>query len=143
MAMALTLADATKIATEALQAGQAEGAATLCVVVTEPGGCLRVAMRSDGAGLFGIDIALAKAVTALGFGRASSHMAKLFGGSPSVVTGLNGATSGRFLPLAGGVLILDADGTLIGATGVAGSLPENDERFALAGIMAAGLSSPG
>ena len=103
---------------------------------------MRVALRGDGAGLFGLDIATAKALTALGFNRASSQMAKIFGDNAAATAGLTAATGGRFLPIAGGVLIQDANGHLIGAVGVAGSLPDHDERFALAGIAASGGSAP-
>ena len=140
--MALTLAEATTIATAALEAGRAEAVQALSVVVTDPGGCVRVALRGDAAGLFGLDIALAKAVTALGFNRPSSAMGKVFGGNAAAVAGLTAATGGRFLALAGGVLVF-ADDVLVGAVGVAGSLPENDERFAVAGVVAGGFVSPG
>ncbi len=140
--MALTLAEATTIATAALEAGRAEAVQAVSVVVTDPGGCVRVALRGDAAGLFGLDIALAKAVTALGFNRPSSAMGKVFGANAAAVAGLTAATGGRFLALAGGVLVF-ADDVLVGAVGVAGSLPENDERFAVAGVVAGGFVSPG
>ncbi len=41
--------------------------------------------------------------------------------------------------VAGGVLIRDASGTLLGAVGVSGDTSDNDEVCALAGIAAAGL----
>ena len=43
------------------------------------------------------------------------------------------------LPVPGGVLIRDADGTILGAVGVTGDTSDNDEICALAGIAATGL----
>jgi uncharacterized protein GlcG (DUF336 family) len=39
----------------------------------------------------------------------------------------------------GGVLIRDSDGTLLGAVGVSGDRPDNDEAAATAGIESVGL----
>ena len=48
------------------------------------------------------------------------------------------------LPGIGGVLVRDAAGKPVGAVGVAGAAPENDEAAAIAGITAAGLvADPG
>jgi uncharacterized protein GlcG (DUF336 family) len=46
-------------------------------------------------------------------------------------------TGGRVVPLAGGVLIRNGDGAVIGAVGVSGALPEEDEECAHAGAAAA------
>ncbi len=137
--MTITLDQANTIALAALEAGRREDITALTVVVTDPGGCVRSAMRADGVGIFGIDIALAKASTALGFGMSSAAIADMLGSNQGLVTGIAGATGGRFLPLGGGILISDAAGTLLGAAAVAGSSPANDERFAEAGVRAAGL----
>ncbi len=140
--MTLPLATALAIAQAALDAGRAENVHALTVVVTDTGGHLRVALRADGVGTFGVDIAHAKAMTALGFGRSSMQIAKGLGTNPAVVAGLTAATGGRFLPIGGGVLIRDATGTLLGAAAAAGSAPENDEKFIVSGVRAAGLVVP-
>lgn len=140
--MTLTLALATTIAQAALEAGAREDVHALSVVVTDTGGVIRVAMRGDAVGLFGIDIALAKATTALGFNRSSMQIAKSLGTNPAATAGLVGATSGRFMPIGGGVIIVDDAGKIIGAAAVAGSAPENDERFVIEGVRAAGFQVP-
>jgi uncharacterized protein GlcG (DUF336 family) len=140
--MSLTLAQATQIADAALAAGRAENANALSVVVTDTGGHIRVALRADDVGTFGIDIAHAKASTALGLARSSMQVARIFGANPAAVAGLAAATGGRFLPIGGGVLIRDAAGRLLGAAAVAGSTPENDEKFIVSAIRAAGLVVP-
>lgn len=140
--MRLTLELASRIAHAALAAGAAENVTALSVVVTDAGGHLRVALRADGVGIFGVDVAHAKAATALGFNRATLQLAKVFGTNPSAVAALTAATGGRFLPIGGGVLIHDTEGNVLGAAAVAGSAPENDERFIIAGVLAAGLLVP-
>jgi uncharacterized protein GlcG (DUF336 family) len=46
---------------------------------------------------------------------------------------------GSLVPVAGGVLIKDGAGAVVGAVGVSGDTSDNDEIAALAGIEAAGL----
>jgi uncharacterized protein GlcG (DUF336 family) len=46
---------------------------------------------------------------------------------------------GDFVPAAGGVLVRDDD-NVIGAVGVSGSLPDDDEPCAIHGIAAAGAA---
>jgi uncharacterized protein GlcG (DUF336 family) len=139
--MTISLDQANAIANAAMAAATGENVSGASVVVTDAGGHIRTAMRMEGAGNFGIDIALAKAVTALGLGRSSSEISKIFGANPAAVAGLAGATAGRFLPIGGAVLIRDETGTIQGAAACAGSLPETDERYAAAAVRAAGLQT--
>jgi uncharacterized protein GlcG (DUF336 family) len=44
------------------------------------------------------------------------------------------------VPAAGGVLIRDGGGSIIGAVGISGDVSDKDESCALAGIAAAGLT---
>jgi uncharacterized protein GlcG (DUF336 family) len=44
------------------------------------------------------------------------------------------------VPVAGGVLIRNAGGVVIGAVGISGDTSDNDEICALVGIAAAGMS---
>jgi uncharacterized protein GlcG (DUF336 family) len=55
---------------------------------------------------------------------------------PGFINALNAMTGGKVVPLAGGVLIRDADGRIIGAAGVSGAKPEEDEVCARAGVEA-------
>src|SRR5690554_2346826 len=57
---------------------------------------------------------------------------------PLTVVVLDGG--GHFIPVAGGVLVLDEDQHVIGAVGVSGASSAEDEHVAIAGIEAAGLS---
>jgi uncharacterized protein GlcG (DUF336 family) len=134
------LAQAQAIVAHALSEAAGRGMAGVSVVVTDPGGALRASARSDGAGPFGVDIALAKARTALGFRRSSIKTAAVFGDKPAIVTGLNAAVGSAFLPLGGGVVIVGAGGDPIGAAGVAGGLPEVDHEIVAGSVAAAGLA---
>lgn len=135
MAM-ITLETATRIAQTAYAEGAARNVLNMSVVITDAGGHVRLAMRADGQGIFGVDIAKGKAITALGFGRATSKMANF---EAAAVAGLSGATGGRFLPIGGGVLVHDAAGQLLGAAAVAGGAPAVDEEIIIAAVEAAGL----
>jgi uncharacterized protein GlcG (DUF336 family) len=60
---------------------------------------------------------------------------------PHFVSALVGASGGRLVPVAGGVLIRDAEGEIIGSVGISGDTSDNDEACAVAGIEAAGLTA--
>jgi len=49
-------------------------------------------------------------------------------------------SGGRVVPAAGGVLIKDAQGAVLGALGISGDVSDKDETCALAGIAAAQLA---
>jgi uncharacterized protein GlcG (DUF336 family) len=53
---------------------------------------------------------------------------------------LNAMSGGRVVPAAGGVLVRDAGGVVLGAVGISGDVSDKDEACALAGIAAAGLA---
>ena len=55
------------------------------------------------------------------------------------MTGVVGALNGAVVPVAGGVIVLDAEGNRIGAVGASGDTSDNDEIAVIAGIVAAGL----
>lgn len=139
----ITLALAKSIIEKALADAAERGMAAATVVITDAGGALRAVERTDAAGPFGADIARAKARTALGFRRSSLKTAAIFGDKPAVVTGLNAAVGGDFLPLGGGVVIVDGNGTLIGAAALAGGAPDVDDAIITAAVKAAGLETLG
>ena len=118
----------------------ARGLAAVTVVVTDIGGAIRAAERSDNAGPFGVDIARAKARTAIGMRRSSLKVAAVFGDKPATVTGLNAAVGGDFLPLGGGVVVIDAEGAVVGGAAVAGGTPDADHEIIVAAVAAACLS---
>lgn len=137
--MNITLAQAQAVAQAAFtQAAEIE-LHVMSVVITDPGGHIRLALRSDAQGNFGIDSALGKARTALGFNRSSLHLSKIFV-DPCGVAALSGATGGAFVPLGGGVVI-QQDGATIGAAAISGGLPEVDDNLIRSALAACGLSA--
>ena len=68
---------------------------------------------------------------------------KLAKDRPHFFTGAVAAIEGGIVPVPGGVLIKDTDGTILGAVGVSGDTSDNDEIAALAGVTAAGFVGDG
>jgi len=130
----LTLAKADLIAEGTLRAGQAKGASPLTVVVLDAGGHIVVAKRSDGSGILRVEIALGKAYGALGFGLPSRTLNQRAKDNPNFFGAVAAASGGRMIPNAGGVLLRDDAGIIVGAVGVSGDTPDVDEECALAGI---------
>ncbi len=137
--MTLTLDDASSIARHAFALAQAQNLSVMSVVITDAGGHIRLAMRSDAQGIFGVDTALGKARTALGFNRATMHLSKVFT-DPCGVAALSGATAGAFVPLGGGVVV-QRDGVTVGAAAISGGLPQVDHDLITAAVEAAGLAT--
>ena len=100
-----------------------------CAVVDEFGELVQVD-RMDGAAAMTVDVAEAKAVTALNFRRPSSALQSM---EPHVLEGLKEVVKFKLLPLSGGVPIT-VDGAVVGAIGVSGATGEQDEEVATAAI---------
>jgi uncharacterized protein GlcG (DUF336 family) len=103
--------DALAVAEAAFAEAATRGVTNISVVITDPGGHVRVAMRADGQGIFGLETATAKAITALGFNRATLALTPLF--SDQATAAISGATHGRFAPLGGGVVAIDEAGVIV------------------------------
>ena len=137
----VTLAIASKILDEALAAGRAMKLQPLSVAVLDGGGQLIAFKREDNSSLLRFEIAFGKAWASLGMGRPSRGFEKLALDRPHFVNSLVGASGGRFVPVAGGVLIRNEGGKIIGAVGISGDTSDNDEKCAIQGIQSAGLIS--
>lgn len=138
----INLDAARTILDAAFAEAQRRGTRDVAAVVTDVGGNVRAAYRSDGWGAFGIDIATAKARTALGFSRSTLQTGATFRENPSAVTGINAAVGGNFIPLGGGIIVTDAAGEIIGAAACAGGAPDADHEVIVAAVKAAGLNTP-
>jgi uncharacterized protein GlcG (DUF336 family) len=135
----IPLDTALRLADLALQDALRRGIAKASIVVTDGGGNIRAALRADAAGTFGVDTALGKARTALGFNASSLALAKTFETTPAAAAALSAATGGRFLPIGGGVVVADADGFVVGAAAMSGGLPEIDDEIVTRAIVDCGL----
>ncbi|MEG8045980.1 heme-binding protein [Sphingomonas aerolata] len=136
----ITLELASKIITATLQRRVELGFKPLCVAVLDPGGHLVALQREDGASTLRPQIAMAKAGGSLALGVSSRKIAEMASERPTFIALLGPISPHGVVPAAGGMLIVDAEGQLIGAVGVTGDTSDNDEACALAGVAAAGLS---
>jgi uncharacterized protein GlcG (DUF336 family) len=139
----LTLQQATTIVEAALRKARATGCAPLAVAVLDAGGHLTAFAREDGAGIVRPQIAIGKAWGALGMGVGTRALARRVTEQPQLApffASLAGLAEGRVVPAAGGVLIREAGGAVIGAVGISGDVSDKDEACALAGIEAARLA---
>lgn len=132
----MTLDDAQSVVAATLAHAVSVGAKPLGVMVLDAGAHPVAFARGDGASLFRFDIARAKAMGALGMGADSRALAERANDNPCFLTSVAVATGGAIVLSAGGVLIRDAAGGVIGAIGVSGDTPDTDEACARAGIAA-------
>lgn len=133
----LSLDQANLIIQHALAHGRAKGMAKLCVSVLDTGGHLIALQREDGTSNLRPQIAQGKARGALNFGFGSRELARRAAVNPSFFASLAGL--GDMVPVPGGVLVRNAEGTLLGAVGITGDTSDNDEACAIAGVIAVGL----
>jgi uncharacterized protein GlcG (DUF336 family) len=137
----VTLAQASTIVDTALAKGRDLKLAPLTVVVLDAGGHAVALKREDRSGIVRADIATAKAWGALGMGFGTRELVARSEKAPRFFNALPAVSQGRMIPGAGGVLIRDAAGEVIGAVGISGDASDKDEICAVAGIEAAGLKA--
>ncbi|MDT5266590.1 MAG: hypothetical protein QOI90_3216 [Mycobacterium sp.] len=135
----LSLTRASAIVDAVLATARELALRPVAVTVLDPGGHPIVLKREDQAGILRHDVAHAKAWGCLGMGQGGGTLARHADRSPTFFTALAAISGGRMASSRGGVLIRDSDGTLLGAVGVSGDRPDNDEAAATAGIESVGL----
>lgn len=139
--MRLDLSTANSIIAQALKLGTARNLAPLTVCVLDAGGHLISAQRQDRSSIMRFEIAQGKAYAALSLGRSTRFMQETLAVQrPGFVETLAAAAHGQFIPVAGGLLIKDARGEVVGAIGVTGDSADNDETVAADAVAAAGLA---
>ena len=111
----------------------------LTIVVLDGGGHIVVAEREDGCAPLRYPVAQGKAYAALGIGVASGVSGERNQERPAFLASVAAASQGHFIPVAGGVLILDEQDCVVGAVGVSGASSSEDQQAAIAGIEAAGF----
>lgn len=137
----LPLAEAGGIVDQALRVAREEALLPLTVVVLDASGRVVAAKSEDGSGLLRFDVAFGKAWGALGMGISSRLIRDRLVGRPTFQAALAATSDGRFVPVPGGVLVIDADGQTIGAVGVSGDTSDKDEYCAIVAIGSVGLES--
>jgi len=109
-------------------------------LVLDAGGFVKAVERMDGAPNLGFDIAIGKAYGSVHFRRSSRESAERAAANPALIPSFLAMTGGRYLPVAGAVLIVDKKGDLLGAVAATGDTADNDEICVIAGVEAAGLA---
>ena len=141
--MTLNLSVAQAIIEKTLAHGREAKFKPLGVVVLDTRATVKAAAIGDGSSMARFDIARAKANAALAFNMGTRGLEKLAKDRPHFLAGALSAVEGGMVPVAGGVLIKDSHGAILGAIGVSGDTSDNDELAALAGIAAAGFVGDG
>lgn len=135
----IPLSQASIIVDAALEKARELNLRPLAVTVLDPGGNLVVVKREDQAGILRPDIAHAKAWGTIGMGVGGARFAAHAKRDPVFFSALAAISGGRLASSRGGVLIRDNDGEIVGAIGISGDRPENDEACAVFGVEKAGL----
>lgn len=137
----LGLEAAERILDAALAARAQAGLLPLAVAVLDAGGNLVAFRREDGCGVLRFDIAVGKAWAALGMGMSTRLIRDRLKERPAFQGALAAASNGRFIPVPGGVLVLDTNGEAIGAVGVSGDASDKDEYCAIVALHAVGFAT--
>jgi uncharacterized protein GlcG (DUF336 family) len=141
---AINLGAARTIVVRALAHARSSDFPPMTVAVLDAAGRLVAFAGEDGSSLLRERIARGKAHGALNMGVGSRSLAARAVANPAFVNSLVSLADGNLVPVPGGVLIRDANDAVIGAVGVSGHLPDDDEACAIHGITACDLrADPG
>ncbi|WP_249978346.1 GlcG/HbpS family heme-binding protein [Vreelandella olivaria] len=135
----LTREQARKILDGARQQARHAELPPLTLVVLDGGGHVVAAEREDGCAPLRFPVAQGKAFAALGIGIASGVVGERNSERPAFLASVAAASQGHFVPVAGGVPILNDQHCVIGAVGVSGASSGEDQQAAIKGIESAGL----
>jgi uncharacterized protein GlcG (DUF336 family) len=122
----LTLDIARKILDAALAKAVEKKIKPLVITVLDARGAVKVTAAQDGTSLMRAEIAHGKAYGALALGMGSRALFQRAQEQAYFVSAINTMAKGQLVPVPGGVLI-QKDGTLLGAVGVSGDTSDNDE----------------
>ncbi len=137
----LTLAVAQKMLADALAHSRSHKFNPMAIVITDARGAIRAAASEDNTSVIRWKIAFGKASGAIALGVGSRKIGVMAAERPHFVAAASQLAGDGLIPVAGGVLIRDADKVIIGAMGVSGDTSDNDEAAAVAAIQAAGFTA--
>lgn len=132
---------AAHLAAATLRHARALGMRPLAAAVLDVAGHPLAVLRDEQASFLRPQIATGKARGCLGMGFGGRELARRAQAMPAFFDAINSLTAGEVIPVAGGMLLRDEDGRLLGAIGVSGDTSDNDERCALLAIAELGLHS--
>ena len=140
----IDLASARTIVDRAIGHARSNDFPPMTVAVFDTTARLVAFAGEDGSSLLRERIARGKAHGALNMGVGSRSLAARAASNPSFVNSLVSLAEGNLVPVPGGVLIRADNDAVIGAVGVSGHLPDDDEACAVHGITACDLrADPG
>ena len=137
----MKLEAAQRIIAEALGFARARGFKPLAVAVLDQRGALQAFAAEDGTSLKRGEVARGKAYGCIAVGLGSRAIEARALKDPHFIASITHVVGGTLVPVAGGVLVRDAAGTLLGAVGISGDTSDNDEAAACAAIAAVGLTA--
>ena len=135
----LTYDTSLNIAQEAVKKASKLGLNPLAIVVLDDRASLRICLNQDGTSIHRHRVAHGKANAAMSLGMGSRSLGSRAEEQAYFVDALGRMMDGDFIPVPGGVLIRNSDGTILGAVGISGDISDNDEAVAIAAIESAGL----
>ena len=136
---ALSLTEALQVIEGTFAAAKQHDCHALAAIVLDAGGRVKAFQKQDGASLLRFEIAYGKAFAALSLGRSSRMVLQKAKEKPLFVQSMERIADGPLFLEAGGQLIRDDQGEIVGAIGVTGDVNEMDDICAIAGIRSAGL----
>ena len=123
----MTLAAAKKIAAAA-EAEAVKNKWTVVIAILDDGANLVYLQKMDTTQIGSVDVAIAKAASAVKFKRPSKAFEEAVAGGRQAILKLPGA-----MPVEGGIPLM-SDGIVIGAIGVSGVTSQQDGQIAAAGV---------
>ena len=127
-----------ELAQQALQAAFAKAdeiGAKMGVTIVDESGRLVLSGRANGSGFYTFNTSYAKAITSASYKKSTMDMVNGRGINPQFFDALPSVVPGGALPTAGAVPIV-RNGSIIGAIGVGGGAPDEDDACAQAGAAA-------
>ncbi|MCY4434716.1 MAG: heme-binding protein [bacterium] len=139
MSGTLSLAVANHITDAALAAAAERDFPPMTVVVLDAGGHILVVKRDERSGIGRFEIAMGKAHGCLAMGFGGRELARRADAVPKFFTSLAPLLPHGIVPVAGGVLIREDEGTLLGSIGISGGTSDEDDICAIVGITSVDL----
>jgi uncharacterized protein GlcG (DUF336 family) len=137
----ISLEQARVMIAATLKKGHEMGLKPLSVIVLDAGGHVQAFEREDGAAPGRFAIAHGKAYGSVMLGMAGRAQMARAEAQAYFMSAINGLYGGAVVPVPGGVLLRNDEGTVIGALGVTGDTSDNDVEAALAGVAATELTA--
>ncbi len=130
----LTMQTAQQLAQVAVELARSMQLHPIAAATVDHNGHPLAILRDEHASYLRPKIALGKARGCIGMGFGGRELARRAQAAPQFFAAINTLDDVTVIPVAGGVLLRNLQGQLLGAIGISGDTSENDERCALAAI---------